>query len=115
MASVLNRMAQFGAGPSQSAVAALCSHLSVGKPTVISILMQRFTATVAVESALPLPRRTMSTDNKKSIDISGIYPPIATPFDGDQDIDYAKLTSNIERWHQVPFRGHYSLYIIHSY
>jgi len=51
-------------------------------------------------------RRMMSSTIKKSIDISGVYPPIATPFDDNQNVDLDRLSSNLKLWNNMPFRGH---------
>lgn len=40
------------------------------------------------------------------LDISGIYPPITTPFDQDENIDWLALKSNMNRWKDIPFRGY---------
>lgn len=37
--------------------------------------------------------------------IAGIYPPIATPFDADCEVDYAALRSNAARWMTTGLRG----------
>ncbi|KAM3864517.1 4-hydroxy-2-oxoglutarate aldolase, mitochondrial [Diretmus argenteus] len=39
------------------------------------------------------------------LDISGIYPPIATPFTAQEDVDYDRLEENLQRYGQMPFRG----------
>jgi 4-hydroxy-2-oxoglutarate aldolase len=38
------------------------------------------------------------------MDLSGVYPPIATPFKGDE-VDYAGLTHNVRRWMSTGLRG----------
>lgn len=40
-----------------------------------------------------------------SLDISGLYPPIATPFNKDESIAYDKLEDNIQKWNTIPFKG----------
>ena len=45
----------------------------------------------------------MSTSGSK--DLGGIYPPIATPFDNEENIDYSKLKENMKRWNQYDFKG----------
>jgi hypothetical protein len=50
-------------------------------------------------------RWTSTMTTKASLDISGIYPPIVTSFDSDENIDYDKLRFNLNRWNDVPFRG----------
>ena len=40
------------------------------------------------------------------MDISGIYPPIVTPFDVAEHIDWVALEKNINIWNKIPFRGY---------
>lgn len=51
--------------------------------------------------------RTMATGTGevRRLDIAGVYPPIATPFDADENICYDRLKENLDRWNAVPFRG----------
>ena len=42
---------------------------------------------------------------KPKLDISGIYPPIPTPFNEDETIAYDKLKFNMDKWNNIPFRG----------
>ncbi|GBN83474.1 4-hydroxy-2-oxoglutarate aldolase, mitochondrial [Araneus ventricosus] len=49
--------------------------------------------------------KRLSTSNS-SLDISGIYPPIITNFDGDGNIDFKKLMLNLEKWKSIPFKGY---------
>lgn len=41
-----------------------------------------------------------------TLDISGIYPPITTPFNVDESVAYDKLQSNFDKWKKIPFRGY---------
>ncbi|KAM3622747.1 uncharacterized protein V6R79_002754 [Siganus canaliculatus] len=49
--------------------------------------------------------RTQSSTAASRMDISGIYPPIATPFTAKEDVDYQKLAENLQKYNQIPFRG----------
>lgn len=40
------------------------------------------------------------------LDLGGVYPPIATPFDAEENILYDKLESNLRLWSKAPFRGY---------
>uniref|UniRef100_A0A8D0EFA4 4-hydroxy-2-oxoglutarate aldolase 1 n=1 Tax=Strix occidentalis caurina TaxID=311401 RepID=A0A8D0EFA4_STROC len=40
-----------------------------------------------------------------SLDLGGIFPPLATPFSPMQEVDYAQLEGNLRRYAKVPFRG----------
>lgn len=46
-----------------------------------------------------------SMSNQQRLDISGIYPPIATPFNNDESIAFDKLEDNFKKWNKLPFRG----------
>ncbi|KAL4231156.1 4-hydroxy-2-oxoglutarate aldolase [Mactra antiquata] len=64
-----------------------------------------------INDPVSLSGRLLSTTVPRSsasvnMDISGIYPPIATPFNADETIAYDKLQQNLERWNQIPFRGY---------
>ena len=50
----------------------------------------------------PLSRSLSSTPQ---LDISGLYPPIATPFNEDESVAYDKLTENLHKWNEIPFKG----------
>lgn len=49
--------------------------------------------------------RSRSTAAASSLDLSGIYPPIATPFTATEDVDYGGLEGNLRKYEQIPFRG----------
>lgn len=41
----------------------------------------------------------------KKVDISGIYPPVTTPFTATAEVDYGKLEENLHKLGTFPFRG----------
>uniref|UniRef100_A0A8C1QI42 4-hydroxy-2-oxoglutarate aldolase, mitochondrial n=1 Tax=Cyprinus carpio TaxID=7962 RepID=A0A8C1QI42_CYPCA len=49
--------------------------------------------------------RNNSQSAAKRLDISGIYPPIATPFTRSEDVDYQRLDDNLKKYANLPFRG----------
>uniref|UniRef100_A0A673IG64 4-hydroxy-2-oxoglutarate aldolase, mitochondrial n=1 Tax=Sinocyclocheilus rhinocerous TaxID=307959 RepID=A0A673IG64_9TELE len=49
--------------------------------------------------------RNKSQSAGKRLDISGIYPPIATPFTQSEDVDYQRLDDNLKKYCDLPFRG----------
>ncbi|XP_061857757.1 4-hydroxy-2-oxoglutarate aldolase, mitochondrial [Colius striatus] len=57
--------------------------------------------------AAPLQRRGLSASPapKHTIDLRGIFPPLATPFSPTQEVDYAQLEGNLRRYASIPFRG----------
>ncbi|NXN25980.1 HOGA1 protein, partial [Nycticryphes semicollaris] len=40
-----------------------------------------------------------------SLNLGGIFPPLATPFSPTQEVDYAQLEGNLRRYASIPFRG----------
>ncbi|KAL7831261.1 hypothetical protein SRHO_G00307640 [Serrasalmus rhombeus] len=49
--------------------------------------------------------RGISARAGQRLDIGGIYPPIATPFTKEGDIDYQSLDENLQKYDGIPFRG----------
>ncbi|KAG9484760.1 hypothetical protein GDO78_008065 [Eleutherodactylus coqui] len=47
----------------------------------------------------------LASTKKPALDISGIYPPITTPFNDREQVDYAKLDENLQKYSSIPFRG----------
>lgn len=46
-----------------------------------------------------------STTRSSSLDLSGIFPPIVTPFEDNEEVNYDKLKENFSKWNEIPFRG----------
>lgn len=45
-------------------------------------------------------------------DLSGVYPPITTPFTDAGNVDYGKLKENFDTWNSIDFAGfHVSLFV----
>ena len=40
-----------------------------------------------------------------TLDLSGVYPPVVTPFNKEEGIDYGKLEENFSKWNDIPFKG----------
>ncbi|NXK95049.1 HOGA1 protein, partial [Formicarius rufipectus] len=57
--------------------------------------------------AVPGQSRGLSTHQgpEPSVDLRGIFPPLATPFSPTQEVDYAQLEGNLSRYASIPFRG----------
>ncbi|XP_029016305.1 4-hydroxy-2-oxoglutarate aldolase, mitochondrial [Betta splendens] len=49
--------------------------------------------------------RTHSRAAAARLDLSGIYPPIATPFTAGEEVDHRKLEENLHKYAQMPFKG----------
>ena len=58
-------------------------------------------STLSMSSSYPMSTAV------KGLDVGGIYPPIATPFDSSENIAYDKLKDNMHIWSKVPFRGRF--------
>ncbi|XP_061314946.1 4-hydroxy-2-oxoglutarate aldolase, mitochondrial isoform X2 [Pezoporus flaviventris] len=41
----------------------------------------------------------------RTLDLGGIFPPLATPFSPMQEVDYARLEGNLRRYASMPFRA----------
>ena len=50
---------------------------------------------------------TRPTASPGQLDLSGIFPPIATAFDDNENVDYDKLAFNLRLWNDIPFKGTY--------
>ena len=59
-------------------------------------------ADVAPWPGLTLPRGGRYS---RRVDLSGVFPPIATPFDEDGEVDAAAIQQNITRWMRSGLRG----------
>ena len=46
-----------------------------------------------------------------ALDLSGIYPPIPTPFEKNENIDWQSLKSNLRKWDSFPFKGRDTFFI----
>ena len=46
-----------------------------------------------------------NSKSKFKLDISGIYPPIVTPFDWEENIYWDKLEINLRLWNKCHFKG----------
>uniref|UniRef100_A0A8B9BTK4 4-hydroxy-2-oxoglutarate aldolase, mitochondrial n=1 Tax=Anser brachyrhynchus TaxID=132585 RepID=A0A8B9BTK4_9AVES len=64
-------------------------------------------ALAALRRAAPGQRRGLSTPPgpQPTLDLGGIFPPLATPFSALQEVDYAQLEANLRRYASIPFRG----------
>lgn len=67
------------------------------------MLSRSFTLFRKLASLVPNARYIATA---KSLDISGVYPPISTPFDSHENIAYDKLEANLRVWNEAPFRGY---------
>lgn len=47
-----------------------------------------------------------SASRKRTLDLAGIYPPIPTNFDRQENIDSLALKENMKKWNEIPFRGY---------
>ncbi|NXA28401.1 HOGA1 protein, partial [Ibidorhyncha struthersii] len=61
----------------------------------------------ALRRAAPALHRGLSTPSgsRHTLNLRGIFPPLATPFSPTQEVDYAQLEGNLRRYASIPFRG----------
>ncbi|NWQ94576.1 HOGA1 protein, partial [Burhinus bistriatus] len=61
----------------------------------------------ALRRAAPRQHRGLSTPSGSgyTLNLGGIFPPLATPFSPTQEVDYAQLEGNLRRYASIPFRG----------
>ena len=52
--------------------------------------------------------RLLSSKNN-SLNLSGVYPPIITPFNENEEIAFDKFKYNLEKWKMVPLKGAFYL------
>ena len=50
-----------------------------------------------------------STSSTRQLDLSGVYPPIVTAFEADEEISYGKLEENFQKWNKLPFSGEFEV------
>lgn len=76
----------------------------------LSTLARHVTKSKTVSSTRPklghVFDRCMSASAGQVLDVSGMYPPIATPFNKDETIAYDRLAENLQKWNKIPFRGY---------
>jgi len=48
----------------------------------------------------------MNGGRASRLDLAGVFPPIATPFNDNENVNYDKLDFNLRRWNDVPFKGY---------
>lgn len=53
----------------------------------------------------PAWKQTRNHAAAARLDLRGIYPPIATPFTPQEDVDFQKLEENLQKYAKIPFRG----------
>ncbi|XP_003479822.1 4-hydroxy-2-oxoglutarate aldolase, mitochondrial isoform X1 [Cavia porcellus] len=49
--------------------------------------------------------RGWASGERKKVNITGIYPPVTTPFTANAEVDYGKLEENLHKLGTFPFRG----------
>lgn len=55
----------------------------------------------------PAWKQTRNHAAAARVDLRGIYPPIATPFTPQEDVDFQKLEENLQEYAKIPFRGEF--------
>ena len=47
-----------------------------------------------------------TSSSLRTLDLSGVYPPITTPFNQDESIAWDKLETNLSKMNDIPLRGY---------
>ena len=50
--------------------------------------------------------RFSTSSSLRTLDFSGVYPPITTPFNKDETIAWDKLETNLSKMNNIPLRGY---------
>lgn len=77
-------------------------------PSRVTMLLSRSLRAVSplIAAGRPAARSLSSAaPSSRRLDLSGIYPPIATPFTAGEDVDHDKLRENVHKYAEIPFRG----------
>jgi len=69
----------------------------------------RATVTARLSSADHSGSAAAGVSTDRRLDLSGVYPPITTPFDNKENVDYNKLEFNMQRWNDILFKGDFAL------
>ncbi|NXN92354.1 HOGA1 protein, partial [Rhinopomastus cyanomelas] len=71
------------------------------------LALRLWSALAALHQGGPGQHRRLSTPPGlgHTLDLRGIFPPLATPFSPIQEVDYAQLEGNLRRYTSIPFRG----------
>ena len=59
------------------------------------------TKSTTVQSSL----KTFASSPDHIVDLSGVFPPIPTPFTEKENIDWENLKLNLNKWENIDFRG----------
>ncbi|XP_059157059.1 4-hydroxy-2-oxoglutarate aldolase, mitochondrial-like [Physella acuta] len=57
-------------------------------------------------SSVRIQKQLSTSSVTHQFDISGIFPPIPTPFNEDETINFDKLEFNMKIWNKMPFKGY---------
>ncbi|XP_014667509.1 PREDICTED: 4-hydroxy-2-oxoglutarate aldolase, mitochondrial-like [Priapulus caudatus] len=53
-----------------------------------------------------ISRRVSTDSDTEQLDLSGIFPPIVTPFKKNEDLHLVKLKENLQKWNKINFKGY---------
>lgn len=89
----------------------LFQHLVAINMRTIGVVLRNISSSIkCVRNHFNIQPRFMSSG--KSIDLSGVYPPIPTPFEDNEDIAWDQLTHNLAKWEKVPFKGKCNIFFM---
>lgn len=82
-----------------------CTRAAVGLSRLLHFSFTKSTAPKTQKFARAF-HLAVAKNMASQLDISGIFPPIVTPFKDNEDIDYEKLKTNLAKWNKFSFAGY---------
>ena len=84
------------------------------KPDLLYLPSEYSHTTMVLLSKLGFQRKIFKgcvTNFVRNLSIRGIFPPIATPFGANEELDYNMLSKNLSLWSNIPFRGQFRCFL----
>lgn len=94
------------AAAAQSPSTGSASSLSHAAPsTMLCARLWRGLSSLCRGGSSTVCQRPHSHAAAAKLDLSGIYPPIATPFTAQEEVDRQRLEENLQKYVKIPFKG----------
>lgn len=75
--------------------------------------MSRFFVFLQLSTAIffqaKVPKMSGATPKRK-FRLDGVFPPLPTPFDKDDNIDFNAWKKNVALWEKIPFKGNFPFF-----
>lgn len=82
-------------------------HNQYNRFTMLRSRSWRAVSALLSEGLNPAWKQTRNHAAAARLDLRGIYPPIATPFTSQEEVDFQKLEENLQKYAKIPFRGEF--------